>query len=92
MEQPYKQAIERSTIPRVPWRFILGTSLTAYLRDNKFRTNDELMSIILLKVRDKLTTLKNMGWSFHDINKNLIISLSARRAEQKIYSNERRVK
>jgi hypothetical protein len=83
----YKDEIERTKIPRVPWKFILGTSLTAYLRDNKYKTNEELTRIILFRVKEKLSNLQMMGWSFPEINKNLLISLSARRAEQKIYEN-----
>jgi len=82
----WREAVEKSKIPRVPWKFILGQSLMSYMRDNQYKTNDELIELIMLKVRDKQIILKMQGWSILDINKNLLISISARRAEQKLYS------
>lgn len=86
----YKEEVARSKIPRVPWKLILGQSLVAYLRDNKWKTNDMLVQDIMRKAREKIHILNMNGWSLLEVNKNLLISVSARRAEQKIYSNERR--
>jgi len=79
----YKEAIERSKIPRINWKLVLGKSLTAYLRDNRYKSDDDLMHEILLKVRERPMIINQ--WYFPEIVKNLKIGISARRAEQKIY-------
>jgi hypothetical protein len=81
----WKEAAERSKIARVPWKLVLGKSLTAYLRDNKFETNEQLLRDILLMSKVAKEQGYLQGWSMIDIASNLRISLSARRAEQKIY-------
>ena len=81
----WKEAVERSKIKRVNWKFILGKSLTAYIRDNKYITNEELTKEILRLAKEKEYNLNRLGFSLDEVADNLKISLSARRAEQKIY-------
>ena len=86
---PWKEAVEHSKIPRVNWKLILGKSLTMYLKENKYISNEDLMKNILLKVRDHFDELKMDGWTMPKIANNLRISISARRTEQRIYGGSR---
>ena len=86
---PWKEAVEHSKIPRVNWKLILGKSLTMYLKENKYISNEDLMKNIMLKVRDNFDELKMDGWSMPKIANNLRISISARRTEQRIYGGSK---
>lgn len=79
----YKEAIEKSKIPRIPWKAILGMSFTKFILTNKYTNDEEIIHQILLKCRDKKELL--VFWNWEDIAKNVKIGVSARRAEQKLY-------
>ena len=83
MIENYKQAIEKTKIPRIPWKAILGMSFTEYIKRNKFINNDNLIHNIMVECRKRSELL--FGWNWADVHKNIKIGVSARRAEQKIY-------
>jgi len=79
----YKDAVKISNIRRIPWKAILGMSFTQFVLDEKWTKDEDIIHEIMLKVKEKKDLIP--GWNWEDINKNVRIGVSARRAEQKIY-------
>jgi len=89
--------IERSKIPRIGWKRILGKSLTKYVAEqfaNGLSSNDALV-VLKDKIRDNgiLMKLRQEGWSAEQVLSNLKIGVCARYGEIKSERNEiKRVK
>lgn len=81
MNQIIEEQIEKSKIPRIPYKQILGVSLSRFILDHKYQTDEELLHHILLKIKENGFNV--ISWE--KIVENVRISISARRAEQKLY-------
>lgn len=79
----WKEARDKSKIKRIPYKRIFGKTLTQFILDNKYRTNADLLEMILKRI--KLNKQEVAGWNWIKITENVKISISARRAEQTIY-------
>ena len=85
MVNTWKEALEISKIPRVNYKAILKESLTSYLLKRKYVSNEELLKELLLILRRPENKVHLNGIGLAKVGENLRISLSARRAEQRIY-------
>jgi len=81
----WKDAVERSKIPRINYKKVLGVSLTNYILKNKDLSNDKIMKRVLLELRKPCNRIYLNGINLIKAGLNLRISLSARRTEQEIY-------
>lgn len=88
MIENWKEAVEISKIPRINYKKILGESLTKFIFRNKHKTNEEIMKEIMIKIVKPENKRFLDGLKMEKVNENLRISLSARRAEHKIYNKE----
>jgi len=86
----WKDAVERSKIPRISYKDVLGCSLTSFVLANKFKSNDEIMRIVLLELRKPQNKMFLNGIPLSKAGENLRICLSARRTEQKIYKERKK--
>ena len=80
-----REAIERSRIPRINWKKILGKSLNAYVRDNCNHDKETIIHSILLICKKQENAKFLYGWRWLDVVKNVRIGVSARIAEIHIY-------
>jgi hypothetical protein len=85
--EEYKQAIKDSKIPRIPYKSLLGVSLTEFINNNKLLSDDVLLHEILTRLKAKRNFLINWNWC--DIVKNVKIGLSARRSEINFYGGSK---
>jgi hypothetical protein len=85
-EMEYQKAIERSKIPRLPYKSILGMTLTSFVLANNHLTEEELVYQILSMIKEKKISLND--WNFEDIVKNVKISVSARKSEGRLWNGD----
>ncbi|MFW6172422.1 MAG: hypothetical protein ACOC5T_01640 [Elusimicrobiota bacterium] len=88
MEKRYwKEAVEKSKIPRLRWKKILGKSLNKYVYDavKSGMPQEEIIYRILKQVRKTENQEYITGWSFQKIVENVKIGVSARCSEVKIF-------
>jgi len=85
MVETWKEAVEISKIPRINYKKILGKSLTEFIKERKYTKNEEIMRELILILRKQENKVFLNGIGLVKVNENLRISISARRAEHKIY-------
>ena len=86
--ETYQQAIERSKIPRINWKQILGVSMGKFVKGCKGNwTNEDIVVYILKQCRENMDKPTLQNWKWEDIVRNVEIEVSARRTEVKMYGN-----
>ena len=83
--EEWKEAVERSKIPRINWKRLLGRTMHKYVLDKRKEgyKKDDIIFFILKECREKPGEW--IGWDFADVVKNVKIGVSTRLAEQSIY-------
>jgi len=84
----WKEQVEISKIPRINYKGILGMSLTNFILENREKEDGDILEMVLKEIKKHKDLVA--GWDFRDIRKNILIGISARRTEQKIYKTNKR--
>jgi len=79
----WQKGVEKSKIKRIPYKDILGMSLTNFFIENNYLRDQELLERVLKRIKMRRHLVG--GWDWRDIVKNVKISLSARRTEFTMY-------
>ena len=85
------EQVQRSKIKRLPWKFILGESLTAVIKTNKMKgyNSDTTYNFILNNTKLQSYIANNPFWKDQILN-NLWISVCARYGESNTEDKLRR--
>ncbi len=81
--EEWKKAVKRSKIPRLPWKKILGKTLTEFIIEQKSlgRTKEEISQILWQILKTKEDILRRFGFTLEKAFENAKISIGARFAE-----------
>ena len=81
---PWEAAAERSTIPRIVWKDVIGMTLTKYVAQELAKGSKSLhMQEYLFHEAVGNQALAEKGWTHEEIAKNIKIGVSARISEMR---------
>jgi len=84
--EDWKEAIERSKIPRLPWKVLLGKTLTQYVMERKAegKTKKEVIRELAGILHNNEAYLESLGFSLDKALDNMRISVGARWVESEV--------
>lgn len=76
---------DHSLIARIDYKAVLGMSLTKFCIENQDLSKDEIFDAVIKELRKQENNCFLGGLLWKDVERNLRISISARKTELKIY-------